>query len=309
MAQTRSPLLLLSSRDRYVLSKIYGALLSGPKSVRELRNALIEDKIEAAECESLLLEFIEYGILVVKRRFRLFDDWVLDAADAAKDDLANLAKLVRETPPASKMVNLDPGVNLVVTIPLTSVEPLAAKLNEAGIRFTDTLTAFKQVISEARRCLRISSPYVEESGMNLVLDDIAEAMRRGVSVRMLVREIVNEPNTTRLREMITLSERLKRYGLRDKIEIREFHKVERAYPGSLAKFVCSVHAKILIADARRAYVGSAEIRRYSIKNNFEVGTVLGGRHSEALAKIFDFVFDMSDVVTDPKLEAALKAAQ
>lgn len=125
-----------------------------------------------------------------------------------------------------------------------------------------TLVVFQQIIAAASHELTIASPYLDYGGIDLLKNILANACKRGVRVRVLTRETAaNDFGRTegirRLREM---------FG--DLLELRDYHFTVDG------RHRTSVHAKLLLADDALGYIGSAEIRRNAIANNFELGMVI-----------------------------------
>ena len=55
-----------------------------------------------------------------------------------------------------------------------------------------------------------------------------------------------------------------------------------------------LHAKVILADGERAYVGSANLTDTSLRYNFEIGLLVEDRAIvAALEKIFDYVFNFA----------------
>ena len=68
----------------------------------------------------------------------------------------------------------------------------------------------------------------------------------------------------------------------DSLQIYAYH-----YSDHQGRVVSSIHSKLIIADTSLAYIGSAEIRKNSLDNNFEAGCLISGPSVIGLCEAFD----------------------
>ncbi|OPX59374.1 MAG: hypothetical protein A4E29_01323 [Methanomassiliicoccales archaeon PtaB.Bin134] len=151
----------------------------------------------------------------------------------------------------------------------------------------ETRKCFCDIIDSSKHFLRICSPFMERnvSAPDSIPDfgqRIANALKRGVQIKLLSRELAlrrgNEVDW-----MIDIAESV---GEKKSLEIRDYHFLNQTG----TKIHSSTHAKMLIADHSMAYVGSGELREYSLAVNFEVGCQLKGPIVVGAVEIFDSMF-------------------
>jgi phosphatidylserine/phosphatidylglycerophosphate/cardiolipin synthase-like enzyme len=152
--------------------------------------------------------------------------------------------------------------------------------------------AFSKIIGSSRKTLRISSPYIEKSGLDLLFSDMESAAKQGVQLRLLTRiDDRSMPDTRKILAILALYEL---FG--ENIDVRSF---QRSIGRGQNQFsFCGAHAKILIADNNMAYAGSGEMREQSLSRNFEVGfLVKDAKTVKEIALLFDGVWNLSTDVS------------
>lgn len=149
----------------------------------------------------------------------------------------------------------------------------------------DTVDCFRTILQSSLGALRICSPFMEfiedDSAFPDLEGKVYDALSRGVRIKVLSREI----SKRRAREALRLKQLAEQAGRPENIQIVDyyFEKDQRLFS--------STHAKLLIADATVAYVGSGELRRNSLVVNFEVGCQIMGPSVSGLCEIFDSMFN------------------
>jgi phosphatidylserine/phosphatidylglycerophosphate/cardiolipin synthase-like enzyme len=135
-----------------------------------------------------------------------------------------------------------------------------------------TLEVFRLIIAAAEADLLIASPYIDNSGVELLTRSFVSAGERGVKVFLLTRETQRRSfgRTAGIRRLAAL--------VNDALEVRDY------YAAVNGQHTAAVHAKLLIADEAIGYVGSAEIRRHGLMTNFEMGYVFHQHEAIAAAR-------------------------
>ena len=126
--------------------------------------------------------------------------------------------------------------------------------------FINTTIAFKQIISSASKVIRIASPFfqqniVHEDGFPELEELILLAYRRGCKIIVLSRETTSK----RISDFNWLVNLSRDNGFTSKLEIFDYY-----IPNKEGLLASSVHAKLIIADEKIAYIGSAESRNNDI---------------------------------------------
>ncbi len=164
--------------------------------------------------------------------------------------------------------------SIIMTIP----PGLAGEFDRRFPGVTRTATAFRDLFASARKSLKIVAPYVDPTFTALV-----------AAVRAPV-QVVTTPSPGRPPRPNPVLERcaaMCNVGVRYVNERRD------------RSLIFQMHAKLLIADGRRAYVGSAALTDTATNYNSELGLLTEERPLIAkLERIFDYFFDQVGVRGD-----------
>lgn len=151
--------------------------------------------------------------------------------------------------------------------------------------------ALKTVVETAQEKLRITAPYFELDGLNLIDEEFRTVARRGVDVHILTRECLGDPgeynNNRKRKALVEVIDRYKQHApATGSIIVKDYH---HAIGNSNFKLDRSIHAKMAVADKAIAYVGSGEIRDSSMHLNGEAG-YLSQEPAEIVqwSRFFDF---------------------
>jgi len=186
----------------------------------------------------------------------------------------------------------------VVTLP----EPLLSGLIIRGSCVLSTSTALGYLFSIPVEELLISSPFAEEHGLLLYADAIRRLAKRRVYLKCLIREYHTNPQTQkavrRLRDLYCS------WGDSNRFQVREYHiqlnDISNTLPSTDDKLHYeSTHAKLIIADNKACYVGSAELRMNSLFANFETGVIIQGQLVGVFREVFYHVWKASRAVYTP----------
>lgn len=156
--------------------------------------------------------------------------------------------------------------SIVMTVP----PGLAGEFDLRLPGVTRTATAFRDLFASARKSLKIVAPYVDPTFTALVA---------GVKASV---QVVTTPSPGRAPRSNPV---LERCAAMCGTEVRYVN--ERRDRSLLFQ----MHAKLLIADGRRAYVGSANLTDTATNYNSELGLLIEERPVIAqLERIFDYYF-------------------
>lgn len=130
-----------------------------------------------------------------------------------------------------------------------------------GLRRTTAETLIS-LVSEANHTLRFAAPYIDPEGIGLLVDAIAAATSRGVTV-----EVVQPPRwLPAVSAVALLQERVARGGQPGNLRI-----VQAREDAPWA------HLKVVVVDGTAAYIGSANITGAGLAGrNLEVGVLVRG---------------------------------
>ncbi len=180
--------------------------------------------------------------------------------------LDRMMRALRGSPDAEAAIGAGPAAEIVASIP-------PALRGELGgeVPITPTYDAFLRLFSSATRCLKLFVPYVDPSFTALV-----------AHCRAPVRVLTTVPDGRGVRT----SPVLERCATVRDLQVRYLNERRSK------SLIYQVHAKLIIADGARAYVGSANMTDTSIHYNLELGVWL--RDAEIvgrLERLFDRMYD------------------
>lgn len=176
---------------------------------------------------------------------------------------------------------------VVCTLP--DSDPQFADLPPSSFEMRRLTSALLDLCRDARESLTVVSPYLESGGVEWLLPGIEGAIRRDVDVTVVSRELeAGEPNMAALDDLFDLAG-----GDNGDLRVYDYYEAD---PNS-NRPLYTLHSKVLVADADRAYVGSANFTTYGFAQNLEVGVIVEGSQVERLARVFDTVVSSAREVT------------
>jgi len=150
-------------------------------------------------------------------------------------------------------------------------------------RSAELMARLTRFVRNAESELIVVTPFFTRFGVDVFVDYLAQATGRGIRVTVLTRDVTGEKDNAdhvqRIHETVTETGDVRNLQL---FEYDSDH-------GNL-------HAKALIADGRRAYVGSANFTNYSLKTAIEIGLIVQGPVVNELAGFFSAVLSSSDTM-------------
>jgi len=148
----------------------------------------------------------------------------------------------------------------------------------------ETRDCIKNIIRSTKKYLWICSPFID----NWVISEEAfpelkslflDALEREVEITLLTREIESR-GSFNIDWLCQLARDVQR---EDQLKIYDYHMDLKN------RVFSSTHAKLVIADCERAYLGSAELRRNSLITNFEVGCYIEGPQVLGICEAFNLM--------------------
>lgn len=172
-----------------------------------------------------------------------------------------------ESSPGTDDVPGEPrSADLVLSLPSVLRGPVEARL--PGVLTTDHV--FRRLLETARKSIKIFSPYVDNS-----FTGMAQTAKVHIQVVTTLRDAKMKSSPV-----------LERFATTRPLAVR--YLCEKQGKSQLYQ----LHAKMILADGDRAYLGSANFTDTSLHYNFELGLytedqdVIGRLHA-----LFDYVFD------------------
>lgn len=153
-------------------------------------------------------------------------------------------------------------------------------------RFRDLDHFVRDLASSATSRLVIVAPYLSPAGMNGLRDAMVVSAQRGAWIRLITDDL-EDPEGWNRRALRTLFEG--EGGMIVRKRIRILTKTQ-ALP-------VLFHAKIVVVDQSRGYLGSANLSLSAMEKNFEVGLALAPNQAEALDGLVSF-FESQGLLED-----------
>ena len=159
-----------------------------------------------------------------------------------------------------------PLTEIVLSLPSVLRGPVEARM--PGVLTTDHV--FRKLLETAQKSIKIFSPYVDNS-----FTGMAQAAKAPLQVVTTLRDAKMRSSPV-----------LERFATTRPLAVRYLCEKQ----GRTQMY--QLHAKMVLADASMAYVGSANFTDTSLHYNFELGLYIEDRDVVAkLHTLFDYVFD------------------
>lgn len=158
-----------------------------------------------------------------------------------------------------------------------------------------------RLIKQAEDSIVLLTPFFEEEGFQQLHQPLQNALSNGIEVNVITRYLQDPDshnrsvmeafvNQCRDRHVSLQSLSLIDYTVWDKDTDIEQRSQEGANPAF------TLHAKLLLVDGKRAYLGSANVTDYGFDRYLETGAILDGPAVSSYSQLIDFLL-ASDAVT------------
>ena len=182
-------------------------------------------------------------------------------------------------------------VRTCITLPSFNIFGLTDFLKKKQIKMNLLTDEFGKIFSSAKEIIKICSPFIEWNGFIYFKDVLIKKAKEKVKIQILSREINKKENIVRYNDVKRIYEYFRDNYLEQQLEVRNYY-----FKTEDNKLASSIHAKLIISDNNKAYIGSGEIRENSFKKNLELGLVVLGKKVKELVLIFDNIFSKSEVI-------------
>lgn len=139
---------------------------------------------------------------------------------------------------------------------------------------TDLLGALSRIVGDAETSLVLVTPFINEMGSKTLVERVGHATVRGVDVTIVTRDTDSNNET----EIDQLVESVKDEGDPERLSIYDFGAED-----------ARLHAKAIVCDEEVAYIGSANMTSYSLREAVEVGIVIEGPSVAEVSSFFERV--------------------
>jgi putative cardiolipin synthase len=190
-------------------------------------------------------------------------------------------------------------VTPLVTLP---ADPSFSSVTPARFGMEWLMPSLGRLIKQAEREIIILNPFFEEDGFHQLHQPLLNALDNNIEVIIITRYLqdpdshnrsVVEEFTYRCRERDIPLKNLTLFDYT--VWDEETDMTARNQEGENPKF--TLHAKLLITDQTRAYLGSANVTDYGFERYLEIGAKLDGPAVASYRELVDFLLD-SDAATE-----------
>jgi phosphatidylserine/phosphatidylglycerophosphate/cardiolipin synthase-like enzyme len=168
-------------------------------------------------------------------------------------------------------------VELVATLPDSL--PLGSQ-SQQGI--LPLAAALHRLITEAEVEILILNPFFEQEGFDRLASALLSAASRGVTITIIPRQL-SDPTSVNSQVLGELNRQAISRGLRDHFLFWEYQQIADD------RMVLASHAKVLVSDGERAYLGSANLTEYGMSRFLEIGVLLKGALVRRLVQVFQAI--------------------
>lgn len=190
--------------------------------------------------------------------------------------MRDVALIMSILPEARKKYCSDRGYRIAATIPERFHE-----LREFFRTFENTSLGLRRMIAQATSELTILVPFIDEDGLSEILSPLERALKRGVRVSFLTREL--------------------RKGGRNLTALSSVVDAAKSCNGDLQLFEAALindssisHAKVFSKDGgNEIYVGSANLTAASMERTIEIGVFLRGKDTRMVSEFLALIKSLS----------------
>lgn len=198
---------------------------------------------------------------------------------SAIDDARTIAEARAERPSHNSHLQAE----LVCTLP--KADPSFDEADPVDFGFGQITSRLLALCGQSDEEIVLFAPFLESEGIDWLLPGIEAAIRSGVDLRFVTREL--EQGTEKYRTLQPLADLSDEHPGR--VELYDYYaeRSDGEYP------LYTLHSKLLIVDEERAYIGSANFTTYGFQEFFEVGVAVEGEQVSDLHAMCSKLIDES----------------
>jgi len=252
----------------------------GETLVLELIDLSVNEGFDQLKVESVIKRLVRLGQLVVyNSRSKTFRNQLVNWKDGS-------------IPSFPQKLNLNfKELKICLTLPAFNIHGLTDFLTKKQVEINALKKEFEDLFRHATNSIKICSPFLDWKGYQHFHDILLPKAKNKVKIQILTREINKNENPNRYKTLKRVFNLYSSEGLEDSIDIRNYY-----FQTEEKRLASSIHAKLIIVDNNKAYIGSGEIRENSFTKNLEIGVILKGEKVQELAFVFDNLFSKSEVI-------------
>jgi hypothetical protein len=237
-----------------------------------------EQNISSQKVESVLEALLQVGLLSQMR------DGI--ALTVPKNDALRHAAVLRGVAYARYRQRDSNQVEITLSPPAhpSLLMEILPKKGFSWTRLFDTKDSLIELASQAERRLAVISPFLDSEGLQWIAQLFETTSKKSLERLMIVRGRDQTENTL----LSSHRSQFASYG------VKIFGYSIAHDPGLRTPTVETFHAKILLADDDKAYIGSANMTRWSRDFSMECGVILRGPSVKPVATLVDAVIGVSE---------------
>lgn len=244
-----------------------------------------DEALTVGEAIALFVGLQKLGVATESEPGRTYVEYSFEieaSAAAATLDQQLVANASRE----SLCAKVDTSsVDLIGTLP-----EVVGELSSDALDLLSFDLEVRDVLLDSTESIRLANPYFDPG--EEVLEDLAALPSSGVKTEILTRE-TDEPSAN-LRDALNEIYWAIDPESRGNLDVRNFFARDDD-----RRQLYATHAKVLVVDDEVCYLGSANLTRHSLTNNFELGVLIRGPVVAQVSAVFDAVFASSTRVELP----------
>jgi phosphatidylserine/phosphatidylglycerophosphate/cardiolipin synthase-like enzyme len=214
----------------------------------------------------LLYDLIDGGMLQKRHPSKDIEDYLFQI-----DFEKTLPYFEKEAFAAEVIHHLHTTVSFTKPLEISFAATVPSEFTDVSSEFEDIYPALIRLAAEAKHELWIINPFFDDYGATCLLPSMIGAAKNDVKVRILGRQIIGYQAEGFNKALKCIASRFIEEGLASSIEIRDFFRQDEE-----GHLVYGLHTKMMLSDSSMAYIGSANLTRHSLRNNFEIGVILKG---------------------------------
>ncbi len=203
-----------------------------------------------------------------------------------KDELKTLYSLIKGMTLISKDTSGQQSVEIVLTLPKqpNQLEPALRNIGPQVGLIQKTDEVFDHLAHQAQQSLIIMTPFLDDAGAKFLLRLFGK-VDGDVEKIVILRFISLGPGYTKFPSGYPpIRDELKAMG----VKVYDY-AVKRSNDWMLETF----HAKAILSDDKKAYIGSSNLDQYSLENSMELGVFLTGEPVKLVHRILKSILLIS----------------
>jgi len=243
----------------------------------------LEQECPAAANPAILYDLVHAGVLIKDTPAQSIEDYHF------KINFSRAPSFFKEEIFAAEVIqDYEKKTFTASSLEIAFAATIPPKFNNANLEFDEIYPTLIRIAAAAKHDLWIVNPFFDEYGAKYLLPSLIGASKNGIMIRILGREICRGSEQEFIKPIECIAAEFAKEGLAQHLEIRDFYQTDKQ-----GNQIYALHTKMMIADENIAYIGSANLTKHSLKNNFEIGVILKGVGVRPLVDLATHVWDNS----------------